>query len=315
MASACGDRIQRAKFGSRTSRLIIKASKGGAGFVGEAMVPAVALKLPVSASNNDFPSLISSIGEENFDSSLVGWLNKICGAEHTSLFYIAANRMTNWATASIDGASQNYQDLAVYLSEGLWQLDPSLEFAQAEMSAKDRVVVRTDIASLPDEKLREFIYYRRGIRDRVLMCERVAGGVVVLTLCSSNSDFASPHNLKSIEEHYDTLFALLAKHIDLARRGTDASVALTTLAEIECCISEQMPSMPRREAEVCSRAIYGISTLGISLDLGISQETVMTYRKRAYSRLQIATQRELYIWYLKLWSKWRGRKITKRAVH
>lgn len=267
------------------------------------------------APKHDISSLIASIGEKNFDSSLVAWLNKACGVEHSALFYITADKLTAWATASIDGSSLNYRDLAVYLQEGLWQKDPSFGFVQAEMSARDRVIVRTDIASLPDEKLRNFIYARRGIRDRVVMCGKVGTGIVALTLCSSSLDFSAPENFRHVEAHYDTLFALLGKHIDFARRGTDASVALTTLEEIELCIGEQMPSMPRREAEVCSRAIYGISTLGISLDLGISQETVMTYRKRAYSRLEIATQRELYLWYLKLWSEWRGRTVTNFLMH
>jgi DNA-binding CsgD family transcriptional regulator len=272
-------------------------------------------KPSVNVASTDFPSLISSIGEAQFDASLVGWLNKTCGAEHTCLFYFTGDKLTGLATASIDGASQNYQDMAVYLNEGLWQSDPSFKLAQAEMNENKRVSVRTDIASLRNRKLREYIYERRGIRDRLILCGPTQNGNVVLTMCSSDCDFASPDRIELIESHYDMLFALLAKHIDVSHRGTDASVALTTLAEIQLCISEQMSTMPRREAEVCGRAIYGMSTLGISLDLGISQETVMTYRKRAYSRLEIATQRELFLWYLKLWSQWRGRRIANTILH
>lgn len=273
------------------------------------------MKPIADAARYDLPSLIGSIGENHFDSCLVGWLNRICDAEHTCLFYISSDRLTGWATASIDGADQNYQQMGIYLSESMWQRDPSFGRVRAELDSKDRVVVRTDIAALTDEKLRDYIYLRRGIRDRVLMGGRVDSGIVLLTMCSSNLDFAGSEKLKEVEAHYDTLFALLAKHIDVSRRGMDASVALTTLQEIELCISEQMPSMPRREAEVCSRAIYGVSTLGISLELGISQETVMTYRKRAYSRLEIATQRELFLWYLKTWSAWRGRTVSNTLLH
>ena len=53
--------------------------------------------------------------------------------------------------------------------------------------------------------------------------------------------------------------------------------------------------------------LYGLSTVGIALDLEIGEESVKTYRKRAYQRLRIGTERELLTWYLALWSTWRGR--------
>lgn len=278
--------------------------------------------MPVNASvqaqdalMTNFPTLITTIGDRNFDSRLVEVLNGICGAEHVCIFYIGTDKLTGWGSASIDGADQNYQQMSLYVNEGLWRHDPTFEKAQAELRGHEHATVRTDISRLTDDRLREYIYGRRGIRDRVLMCGRGGRGALALTMCSSKADFASADNLKPVEAMSDALFALIGKHMAVSRMGADASLALTTLDEIEECISEQMPTMPRREAEVCSRAIYGISSLGISLELGISQETVMTYRKRAYSRLGIATQRELFLWYLRLWSEWRGRVFGPQRVH
>lgn len=262
---------------------------------------------PIPPSSIDLASVIRAVGNTGFDSCLVRFLNQLCGAEHMSLFMIGPNGPTGWGTASIDGADQNYQQMSIYVNEGLWQHDPTFGRVEAELSCKSLATVRTDIAKLTDDKLRNYIYGRRGIRDRVVMCGRWADRMLALTMCSSNIDFSASEGVHSVEMMGDMLFAILAKHIDVSGSVSDASVALTTLSEIELCIAEQMPSMPRREAEVCSRAIYGVSSLGISLELNISQETVMTYRKRAYSRLGIATQRELILWYLKLWSTWGGR--------
>lgn len=278
-------------------------------------LPQIISRQPSTPLRGDLTALIASIGEANFDSCLVQMLNKVCGAEHTCLFLISADKLTGWGTASIDGAEQNYQQMSLYVNEGLWRHDPTFARARVELEAKGLATVRTDISQLADDKLREYIYERRGIRDRVVMCGRSGDAVMALTMCSSNMGFSTSDNMRQIELMSDTLFALLAKHIDVSRKGADASLALTTLDEIELCISEQMPTMPRREAEVCSRAIYGISSLGISLELGISQETVMTYRKRAYSRLGIATQRELFLWYLKLWSAWGGRTVGPSRLH
>ena len=45
---------------------------------------------------------------------------------------------------------------------------------------------------------------------------------------------------------------------------------------------------------------------GIALDLNIGEESAMTYRKRAYHRLNIGSQRELLLWFLRQWSQQRG---------
>jgi DNA-binding CsgD family transcriptional regulator len=71
--------------------------------------------------------------------------------------------------------------------------------------------------------------------------------------------------------------------------------------------------LPRREAEVCARILYGMSSVGIALDLSVSEETVKTYRKRAYQRLNIGSERELLTWYLARWSRWRGHRFELAA--
>ena len=50
---------------------------------------------------------------------------------------------------------------------------------------------------------------------------------------------------------------------------------------------------PRTLDQVCARVLYGLTTTGIALDLGVSNETVKTFRKLAYRRLGIGSEREL----------------------
>ena len=49
-----------------------------------------------------------------------------------------------------------------------------------------------------------------------------------------------------------------------------------------------------RERAVLSRTLLGLRTEGVSLDLGIKPTTVITLRKRAYAKLGIASQAELF---------------------
>jgi DNA-binding CsgD family transcriptional regulator len=82
---------------------------------------------------------------------------------------------------------------------------------------------------------------------------------------------------------------------------------------IEGCLALSSPRLARREAEVCARILYGMTSLGIALDLGIGEESAMTYRKRAYNRLNIGSQRELLLWYLDQWASQRAAGIS--ALH
>jgi DNA-binding CsgD family transcriptional regulator len=101
-------------------------------------------------------------------------------------------------------------------------------------------------------------------------------------------------------------------HAGQARRRLpeppNVAQALTALPEIETCIVATS-DLPRREAEVCARILYGLSSVGIALDLTVSEETVKTYRKRAYQRLAIGSERELLTWYLARWSRWSAERF------
>jgi DNA-binding CsgD family transcriptional regulator len=52
--------------------------------------------------------------------------------------------------------------------------------------------------------------------------------------------------------------------------------------------------LTRREAEVCTGIVLGYTILGLSMNLGISVNTVATHRKRAYAKLRISSQNELF---------------------
>ena len=53
-----------------------------------------------------------------------------------------------------------------------------------------------------------------------------------------------------------------------------------------------------REAQICALIAIGHTSLGISLTLGVSVNTVGTHRKRAYAKLKISSQSELFSRYV-----------------
>ncbi len=52
--------------------------------------------------------------------------------------------------------------------------------------------------------------------------------------------------------------------------------------------------LTERECEVCARALIGMTIEGTALDLGVAPTSVATYRKRAYQKLNITSQNEMF---------------------
>jgi DNA-binding CsgD family transcriptional regulator len=54
------------------------------------------------------------------------------------------------------------------------------------------------------------------------------------------------------------------------------------------------PGLTLREADICAHVAMGYGALAVSLLLGISIHTVHTHRKRAYRKLGVSSQTELF---------------------
>jgi len=67
-----------------------------------------------------------------------------------------------------------------------------------------------------------------------------------------------------------------------------------------------LAALTPREQEVCRRILLGFSSEAISQALGISLHSTLTYRKRAYERLGISSQNELFSIVLRLLAGTRG---------
>lgn len=66
-----------------------------------------------------------------------------------------------------------------------------------------------------------------------------------------------------------------------------------TPEEIEVRLKTNFPGLSNREVAVCARSLLGSTAEGIASDLGIKQTSVLTYRRRAYDRLNISSVHQL----------------------
>lgn len=246
-------------------------------------------------------SIIDAIGDDCFAKELLLFLNDVCGAEHCAIFRLESAQPVELAAASLDGSDTAHKCASAYIQSRLWQRDPTMTAARFTFNHVHPSLIRMDVQKLEDRELRDVIYSHMG--QRLLLCGRSAVGHVALSvLRSAESAMFSEDAVANLEALASPLLSILGKHASAVWQRRLLLESLSSLEEIESCVASAPLGFPRREAQVCSRILYGVSSLGIALELGVSEETVMTYRKRVYHRLGIGTQRELLMWYVSLWS-------------
>ncbi len=255
--------------------------------------------------------LVDSIGEDRFGPALARFLNQLCGADHFAAFRIGRDDLREVAACCVEPERTARDRVACYVSQGWWKHDPAMREAQRCLQASPPSVIHVDFSDDAYAAVRPAVYY--DVRDRLLLCGRGPNADFGLSIV--RSDPLAPFAGDAIEKIADTadlLVAVLGKHADIHQARPNVAQALTALDEIENCILVNS-TLPRREAEVTARILYGMSSVGIALDLSVSDETVKTYRKRAYQRLAIGSERELLTWYLARWSAWRGHRFESAA--
>jgi DNA-binding NarL/FixJ family response regulator len=252
----------------------------------------------------DLPDIVEAIGSERFAPQLLAYLHQTCGADHCAVFQLGNDSLSQLFVGSFDGSNDARQQASRYVGQQYWRKDPAMCEAQSRVNLKEPVVIRVDIGDLADTDLRDTIYPH--IRERLVVAGRRREAAYGLSILRSDIHGAfSDGEVRRVGSIADLLVSLLAKHADLVLHRPNVALALTSLSEIESCIVA-MTQLPRREVEVCARVLYGLSTVGIALDLTVGEESVKTYRKRAYQRLAIGSERELLTWYLTMWSQWSG---------
>jgi DNA-binding CsgD family transcriptional regulator len=66
-----------------------------------------------------------------------------------------------------------------------------------------------------------------------------------------------------------------------------------TVDQLEERFAARFESLTARERQVCARAAIGMSVEATAIDLGIGKSSVLTYRQRAYQRLNVTSPIEL----------------------
>jgi DNA-binding CsgD family transcriptional regulator len=259
-----------------------------------------AVAAPVRDGDVSLARIVDSLGTSEFEAQLLAFLHQSSGADHCVAYRFGDGDLRVLGAASLNGTNLARTNAVRYAREGFWQRDPVVIEAERHPQIQSSKLVRVEPQQIPDRELREHFYVRPGMREKVFISGERGGYLYGGSIFRSEQvGRFSDGDLHALAQSADFLLSCFAKHAGIAPDRGSAAAEFASAERIERRLRAWPWSLSEREIQVCARILYGMSNEGIALDLGIKPESVMTYRKRAYQRIGIATRHELFCEFLR----------------
>ncbi len=254
------------------------------------------------ATISGFAPLIDHLGQEEFAQQLAQLLREICGSVFLAILQTRADATTLIGVVGLESPQIALRHAERYVYGMHWRHDPARAAADIRCRSDATILVRVDPRAIADSILRDEFYRPANIVDKLAVCARRGDTFFSLNMMhSASSGRFDSSAVRRVGETADFMIAAIAKHAALCNTRAREN-PLASLNQIHQSLSSTGWGLSPREREVCARILYGIASPGIANDLGIREQSVATYRKRAYSRLGIGTRHELLRKYLTFYS-------------
>jgi len=148
------------------------------------------------------------------------------------------------------------------------------------------------VKEIADTEYSQKLFVEPGIAGKICVILRRPNDAVCLSLYRDRREGSfGGEDLRRIDAIKSPLAAACERHLDLRPKHR-----LPTLPQMAALLQggEDRPALSAREAAVCARIVMGYSNEAIALDLGLSFHSVRTYRRRAYAKMQVTSQNELF---------------------
>ncbi|MFI4981141.1 MAG: LuxR C-terminal-related transcriptional regulator [Nevskiales bacterium] len=235
------------------------------------------------------PRLIELCGTPRFEPELFQAAREATACEHLTAFAFADSTKPRIVLAANATELPVARQVAQKYIHQYWALDPARTLEPPKVCCGGDYALRFYADEIEHSDYRQDCYTGVGLHDRIsLITTRDGETLRVNFYKAAKCGRFTPEEVDHIMEASDLILSLLAKHDAVALpAGKDVSRAFERRLKLVA------KRLPRREMEVCTLIATGMSSEGIALDLGVSLNTVLTHRKRAYARLGISSQNEL----------------------
>jgi DNA-binding CsgD family transcriptional regulator len=233
--------------------------------------------------------LIEVVGTPRFESQIFQAAYSSINCKHMTAYAVSKDG-PRLLMAANTGSTPIARSIADKYLAHYWRLDPvntAGDLCDKTTNVGIRIAPDEDI---DDVTYRQECYTSVQMMDRFTLMQRCGSEVYrIHFLTGGRYGRFAPSDLDHIMNSADLLTSLIIKHDAAGATSQDKLAPQMFLARLRLV----EPGMPDREAQVCTAIMLGMTSEAIALKLGISVNTVLTYRKRAYGRLNISCQNEL----------------------
>lgn len=244
---------------------------------------------------NQLPSLIALAGTPRFLSGLMGATScAVAEVDVCALFhYDDGFRPAGFATVS-RGLEEATRLTAERYVSSLGVYDPMRRFLQAGERNAAPLTFHLAAEQIEHPAYREMNYTRTNTVERMSIAfhDECAWYSINFYRKQSTGRFR-PAEKAVLTELAPLLSSLVLKHVALSGLSKVCTEDPPQV-RISQRLHDRAAGLSLREREICALIVLGHTSEAIGLKLGISLNTVLTYRKRAYAKLCIGSQNELF---------------------
>jgi DNA-binding CsgD family transcriptional regulator len=167
-------------------------------------------------------------------------------------------------------------------------LDPMLQHLDRKTAAAETILTcRVGAKQIANSSYRDECFEKVNVAEKLCYVRLIGGNWTVLNLYRRRGDRDPDMDVWAVFARIT--LPLMVKHAGIVKQ----SVALSSTSKIEQSLRSRFPGLTDREIYVCARTIAGATAQMIADELKISKATVLTYRRRAYERLNVSVASQL----------------------
>lgn len=255
-----------------------------------------ASRAPHGSGENDIAPAVLAIGRPSFPQALIDTMRRIAGVGHCMVFTFTDERS---ARCLLDfGNIPIGPDLGAAYSGHFHLADPNRDAIFRERASASPIVLPAFARRMYSARYAKIFFEDANIVDKFATAIWVGRSCFYVNFYRTvEQGRFSPSQVERLSRSAPGLGAAVARHFQ-AQNPPDHNPF--DALELLFSTSDPLTRLTYREKEVCLRILSGFSSEAISVDLGIGLQSTLTYRKRAYEKLGISSQNELFAIALRL---------------
>ena len=242
---------------------------------------------PTIAMGSVYENLLDAIDSETFGTTVLDSLNTITsGVRRLYLFEATSKEESQLQYYSCE---PSVVDLFPAYKKWYLQEDPISEAYQAAPACSDMVLQRIRPQDIGCPQFRKRFFEAGGIVERISIVQKAEHAWRGMSVARHSSHgCCSDEEISALLELACLALPLMSRNARYRQRHDNISVI-----ELEERFASRCSRLTSRERQVCARAVIGMTVEATAKDLGIARTSVLTYRQRAYQRLNVNSPLEL----------------------